>query len=213
MIIVIGSNKGGVGKTTLATNLAVAFAIRMNKAVLVDADPQGSALYWGSVRQQKQHIPLVHVAQRRGNLVDALKVLSRQNQVVIVDVPGRNSPELISAMSVADVVISPHACSQLDLETLQELEDQVRALRPLNPELKVLIYQSMGTTNPTIRQRERSDFCSYVSAFENLLLANSSGFQRLAYRECISEGIGVLESNNPLAAEEIQQLLTEILNG
>lgn len=139
MIIVIGCNKGGVGKTTLATNLAVAFAIRMNKVVLVDADPQGSALYWGSVRQQKQHAPLVHVVQRRGNLVDALKVLSRQNQVVIVDVPGRNSPELISAMSVADVVISPHACSQLDLETLQELEDQVRALRPLNPQLKVLI--------------------------------------------------------------------------
>lgn len=111
MIIVIGSNKGGVGKTTLATNLAVAFAIRMNKAVLVDADPQGSALYWGSLRKQKQHTPFVHVAQRRGNLVDGLKVLSRQNQVVIVDVPGRNSPELISAMSVADVVISPHACS------------------------------------------------------------------------------------------------------
>ncbi|WP_167144911.1 AAA family ATPase [Pseudomonas sp. OTU750018] len=213
MIIVIGSNKGGVGKTTLATNLAVAFAIRMNKVVLVDADPQGSALYWGSVRQQRQHTPLVHVAQRRGNLVDALKVLSRQNQVVIVDVPGRNSPELISAMSVADIVISPHACSQLDLETLQELEDQVHALRPLNPKIRVLIYQSMGTTNPKIRQRERSDFCSYVSVFENLLLANSSGFQRLAYRECISEGIGVLESNNPLAADEIQQLLTEILNG
>ncbi|MEH6483005.1 MULTISPECIES: ParA family protein [Pseudomonas] len=213
MIIVIGSNKGGVGKTTLATNLAVAFAIRMNKVMLVDADPQGSALYWGSIRQQKQHTPLVHVVPRRGNLVDALKVLSSQNQVVIVDVPGRNSPELISAMSVADVVISPHACTQLDLETLQECEDQVRALRQLNPELKVLIYQSMGTTNPAIRQRERSDFCSYVSAFENLLLANSSGFQRLAYRECISEGIGVLESRNPLAADEIQQLLSEILNG
>lgn len=148
MIIVIGSNKGGVGKTTLATNLAVAFAIRMDKAVLVDADPQGSGLYWGSARQQKQHTPLVHVVQRRGNLVDALKVLSRQNQVVIVDVPGRNSPELISAMSVADVVISPHACSQLDLETLQELEDQVRALRPLSRRVRC----SGSTWNPVFTE-------------------------------------------------------------
>lgn len=185
----------------------------MNKVVLVDADPQGSALYWGSVRQQKQRAPLVNVVQRRGNLVDALKILSCQNQVVIIDVPGRNSPELISAMSIADVVVSPHVCSQLDLETLQELEDQIRAVRSLNPKLEVLIYQSMGTTNPTLRQRERSDFCGYVRAFENLQLANSSGFQRLAYRECISEGVGVLESKNLLAANEIQQLLTEILNG
>ncbi|WP_010487504.1 AAA family ATPase [Pseudomonas sp. S9] len=118
MIIVIGNNKGGVGKTTPATNLAVAFAIRMNKVVLVDADPRGSCALLGLSTAAKQHTTLVPAVQRRGNLVDTLKVLSRQNQVVIVDVPGRNSPDLISAMSVADVVISPHACSQLDLETL-----------------------------------------------------------------------------------------------
>lgn len=213
MIIVIGSNKGGVGKTTLATNLAIAFALQMKKVLLVDADPQGSALYWGSVRLQKQLSPFVSIVQRRGNLVDSLKVLSQQNQIVIVDVPGRNSPELISAMSVANVVVSPHACSQLDLETLQELEDQILALRTLNPGLRVLIYQSMATTNPAIRQRERNDFCRYVSAFEYFRLANPMGFQRLVYRECISEGTGVLESNNTLAAEEIQLLLEEILNG
>lgn len=67
MIIVVGSNKGGVGKTTLASNLAVAFASRAQKVVLVDADPQGSALYWGAMRQQEQHSPLITVVQRRAH--------------------------------------------------------------------------------------------------------------------------------------------------
>lgn len=49
MIIVVGSNKEGVGKTTLASNLAVAFASRAQKVVLGDADPQETALYWGAM--------------------------------------------------------------------------------------------------------------------------------------------------------------------
>lgn len=213
MIIVVGSNKGGVGKTTLASNLAVAFVSRAQKVVLVDADPQGSALYWGAMRQQERHSPLITVVQRRGNLVDALRLLDQQHQIVLVDVPGRNSQELISAMSVADTLVSPLTCSQLDLETLQELEEQVHAVRMLNPDLRVLLYQSMGTTNPAIRQRERSDFCSYVRDFKGLQLVNATGFQRLIYRDCISQGTGVIESGNPHAAHEIQQLLGEILHG
>ena len=118
MILVVGSNKGGSGKTTLATNLAVALSQRHLKLCLVDADPQGSAMYWSGVRDRTQ-ASSISTMMRRGNLVDPLRVLDQQHQIVIVDVPGRNSQELLSAAIVADVLIAPHACSQLDLEPTQ----------------------------------------------------------------------------------------------
>lgn len=211
MILVVGSNKGGSGKTTLATNLAVALSQKL-KTCLVDADPQGSAMYWSGVRD-RANAPSIGTMMRRGNLVDPLRVLDQQHQVVIVDVPGRNSLELLSAAIVADVLIAPHACSQLDLETLQELEEQVGHARQINPKLRVLIYHALATTNPALRQRERTNFRDYVDAFEGFELARSIGFQRLVYRECISAGTGVVETANSHAANEISSLLHEVLHG
>lgn len=212
MIVVVGSNKGGTGKTTLATNFAVALSQRQLKVCLVDADPQGSAMYWSGIRDRIS-VSSIATMMRRGNLVDPLRVLDQQHQVVIVDVSGRNSQELISAITVADSLVAPHACSQLDLETLQELEEQVRYVRQLNPKLRVLIYQALATTNPAIRNRERDDFCNYVNAFQGLELAQSIGCQRLVYRECISAGTGVVETANSHAANEINHLVNEVLHG
>lgn len=212
MILVVGSNKGGSGKTTLATNLVVALSQKPLKTCLVDADPQGSAMYWSGVRDRTD-APSIGTMMRRGNLVDPLRVLDQQHQVVIVDVPGRNSQELLSAATIADVLIAPHACSQLDLETLQELEEQVRHVRQINPKLRVLIYQALATTNPAIRMRERDDFRDYVGAFEEFELARSIGYQRLVYRKCISAGRGVVETANSDAANEITQLVSEVLHG
>lgn len=212
MILVVGSNKGGSGKTTLATNLAVAFSQRLLKVCLVDADPQGSALYWSGVRDRSQHSS-IGTMMRRGDLVNPLRVLNQQHQIVIVDVPGRNSQELLSAATVADVIVAPHACSQLDLETLQELEEQVRHVRHLNPKLRVLIYQALATTNPALRKREREDFRNYVNVFDGFELAQSIGYQRLVYRECISHGSGVVETANLHAKNEISHLVSEVLHG
>jgi chromosome partitioning protein len=212
MILVVGSNKGGSGKTTLATNLAVALSQRHLKVCLVDADPQGSATYWSGVRD-RSNTSSIGTMMRRGDLTTPLRVLDQQHQIVIVDVPGRNSQELLSAATVADVLVAPHACSQLDLETLQELEEQVLHVRHLNPKLRVLIYQALASTNPALRRRERDDFRSYVNAFDGFELASSIGYQRLVYRDCISQGTGVVETTNLHAANEITHLVDEVLHG
>jgi len=52
-VIAILNQKGGAGKTTLAVHLATAFARRKRQVLLVDADPQGSALDWAAARQGK----------------------------------------------------------------------------------------------------------------------------------------------------------------
>lgn len=74
-----------------------------------------------------------------------------------MDVAGRNSKEFITSGVVAHQIIAPLQCSQPDLDTLTELEQQIDAMRNLNPELKVYCLQSMATTNPVLREmREKN---------------------------------------------------------
>ena len=59
MIVGVLNQKGGVGKTTISVNLAHAFALTGHRVLLVDADPQGSALAWSSVRVEDPLFPVV----------------------------------------------------------------------------------------------------------------------------------------------------------
>ncbi|HGJ5876688.1 MAG TPA: AAA family ATPase [Arsenophonus sp.] len=147
MIIIIGCNKDGLAKTTTTTNIAVGLALKGNEVVLVDADPQRSASRWYSEREQACLDPKITLIEKRDNISQTLKSLNDKYDHIIVDVSGRNSRELITGCTVVDQIIAPHQCSQLDLDTLIELQQQLEAIRDLNPELKAYCYQSMATTN------------------------------------------------------------------
>ena len=129
---------------------------------------------------------------------------------MIVDVAGRNSRELITGCAVADMIIAPHQASQLDLDTLEELEIQTLKLKKMNPKLAVYIYQAMASTNPTVKETERSEFIEYVSDLEGFNLLNSIGYFRKVYRDVIPEGKSVIESFNKAASNEIDQLIDEV---
>jgi len=63
MIVLVGGEKGGVGKTTLAVNLAAMRARTGHDVLLVDADKQASANLWASIRNQKRSIRLSAVCR------------------------------------------------------------------------------------------------------------------------------------------------------
>lgn len=97
MIILIGSNKGGSGKTTIACNLAIALAKHKNDVCLVDADRQGSSARWHQEREAADIAPLITLVQKYDNLTKTLQSLNDKFDVVLVDVAGRNSREMITA--------------------------------------------------------------------------------------------------------------------
>lgn len=212
MIIVVGSNKGGCSKTGTATNLAVAIKRKYkNKTVgLFNADKQRSAAKWHAERVAAG-LNDIELVEAFGNVAEAVHAAGKRLDYVIVDVAGRNSEELLTAGIVADLLLSPLQSSQDDCDTVDELVIQIEEIRKVNPNLPVLMLQTMAVTNPVIRGAERADFLGFIEAYPQLVAAESVTCWRKIYRDCRSAGTGVVETTNANAKKEINDLVKEVL--
>ena len=210
MIILVGSNKGGCGKSTTVVNLAIAYAKQNKEVLIIDADRQSSASRWSNDREYYNLSPYIQVLQKYDNLKPSLEQIESKYEITLVDVAGRNSRELLSAMLVADLLISPSQCSQFDLDTLAELKEQVSRATDINSKLKTYIYQTMASTNVKVKESERNEFIEYVKQYEEFRLLNSVNYFRKIYKDAMSEGKSVLELSNHEAINEITQLYSEV---
>ncbi|MDK9637859.1 AAA family ATPase [Enterobacter hormaechei] len=211
MITVVGGNKGGSGKTTTASNLAIALAHEGHDVCLLNGDLQRTAAKHHAEREASGIEPTFTLIEKFDNLTQTLRGLDEKYDHVIVDVAGRNSREFITSGVVADQIIAPLQCSQPDLDTLTELAQQIEAMRDLNPELKVYCLQSMATTNPVLRGNERKEFLEYLEEFPTIETLQTVICFRKVYRDCMSNGTGVVETNNEAAKAEIMQLMKEVI--
>lgn len=210
MIILVGSNKGGCGKSTTMINLAVAFAKEKHEILVIDADRQSTASRWSNDREYYKVQPYIQVLQKYDNLQPSLAQLKDKYEVILVDVAGRNSREMLSAMLVTDLLICPLQCSQPDLDTLGELKEQVVRANDFNPQLKTYIYQTMASTNTKVKDKERGDFSEFVKQFEEFKLLDSINYFRKVYKDTMSEGKAILEYSNNDATSEINNLFQEV---
>jgi chromosome partitioning protein len=136
MLITLANQKGGTGKTTLATNLAGAFAADRRCVVLVDIDPQRSALEWAETRPEAvPQIPVLSLQGAEDAWRRALAPLREAYEVIMLDTGGRISPAVRNAVSVADFLLVPTLASLPDVrstETFYGLDHRVGHFRPLS---------------------------------------------------------------------------------
>jgi len=125
----------------------------------------------------------VPCVQRIGEVASTLRDLIRRYQVVVVDAGGRDSREMRSAMTVANLLLVPTKASQADLETLPKVNELIILARGFNPELKAVAVLSIAPSNPMIREVE--GVRELLAEFDQLELADTVIRDRKVYRDAL----------------------------
>ena len=208
MIVLIGSQKGGCGKSTTAVNICAELARNGRDVVLVDADRQCTSANWSMDRSGNDSLPVVHCVQKYENIRETLIDLDKRYEYVIVDAAGRDSRELRTGMTAANILLVPFRPSQPDLDTLPNLQEIITQAKDLNPDLSVHGLITMAPTNPVVHEADEAR--EYLLEYPEIQLLNTILRDRKIYRDAMSEGLGVVEMGNQKATDEIQSLIQEI---
>ncbi len=192
MILLVGGEKGGTGKTTLATNLAAMRAQQGHDVLIIDTDTQGSASFWAATRDEHEGVPRVSCVQKFGKgLAKAVKDLAERYEDIIIDAGGRDSTELRAAMIVAEFMCVPVQASQFDFWTLTQMDELVSQAQTINLLLKARIVINRASTHPGVT--EASDAAELIADFENLEFSGVVIRDRIIYRRAASQGLSVGE--------------------
>ena len=211
MIVLVGGEKGGTGKTTIVTNLAAMRMQQINEILLIDTDKQSSASSWASVRDQNTEIKRVLSVQKFGNTINnEIRALHTKYNDILIDAGGQNSQELRASMLVAEKMYIPIQAGQFDVWTLGLMDQLVSQVKTFNPHLKAMVLINRASTNPSTTEIE--EIFQVMSEFENLTLSAAILKERIAYRKEAKEGLSVVELNkqDPKATDEMQFLYNEI---
>ncbi len=211
MLVLVGGEKGGVGKTTLTLNLAAMRARAGKDVLLVDADKQASANLWAGIRREAKVEPTVACVQKTGKTLGAeVSELAGRYTDVIIDAGGRDSVELRAALTVVRLAVFPLQASLFDAATLETLSQLVEMAQGFNPELVAGVLLNRTSTNRQVREADEAR--ELIATYPNLHLMQSLVRDRIIYRKSVRDGLAVVEykPHDELADAEMQSLYEEV---
>jgi chromosome partitioning protein len=206
MIITVGGIKGGSGKTTVATNLAIIRASDARDVLLIDADDQETASDFTILRDERGEglarytsIKLTGAAVR----TQTLRMLDKYQDIVI-DTGGRDTSSQRAALSVADALLVPFVPRSFDIWTLEKVGALITEMQPANPKLKA--YTFLNRADP--RGQDNDEAAQVLKDTETLEYANIALGSRKAFSNAAAQGLAVteLKPGDPKAVEEIMML-------
>lgn len=213
MILALVAEKGGVGKTTLAVNLAVWRAMQGRRVLLVDADKkQASASAWVALRMGEELAPGITCVMLEGQHVAAqVRQLAPLYDDVVIDGRGANDPGLTGALSVAHRALTPCKPGQFDLLSMSNMAEMVELTRGANPRLEALAVINQALTN---------DADADAREAQGVIAENVPGYRLLpvivhslkAFSRCAKTGRAVMEiePRSEKAAGELNELALEV---
>ena len=211
MIVLVGGEKGGVGKTTLAVNLVAMRARAGHDVLLVDADKQASANLWASIRDEEQVQPPVRCVQKRGKSLAAdVRDLATRYADVLIDAGGQDSVELRAAMTIADLAVFPIQPSLFDAATLETLATLVTQAQVFNPRLVAGVVINRASPNPRVKEVEEAK--DLIAAYSDLHLMQALLRDRIVFRKAVRNGLCVLEyhERDHAASGEVADFYREV---
>ena len=211
MIVLVGGEKGGVGKTTLAVNLAAMRSRVGHDVLLIDADKQSSANLWASIRQEEIQDAPVPCLQKRGKgLAADIRDLATRYEDVVIDAGGQDSVELRAAMTIAELALFPIQPSLFDAATLETLAELVAQAQAFNTELVAAVVINRASTNPRVKEADEAK--ELIAEYRDLHLLDVLIRDRIIFRKAARNGLCVLEfkDHDQAAEAELNALYREV---
>lgn len=209
MICVMGGNKGSAKSVTLQ-NLA-SYLSSMQKISVLDTDPQQSFQRWVKRRTMIGIDNSFNTYTGYEKVSTQLIELSKQYDVVFVDVRGANSEQFIISSAMANIVLVPLLSTMKSLETLEELNVQYNEIKKLNKNVIFCLFQVMASTNIFTAGKKRNFFITECNKYPHFKLLDSIICQRDSVENSDREGKTVFETSDIKAQREIEQLAREIV--
>lgn len=206
MIISISSLKGGTGKSTISTNLAVCFSTMGYKTIIIDTDTNGSSVKWSGLRpEDKPAVTAISITDPKA-LRSNINRIHQDYDLVLIDGTPALSELATTIILLSDLLIIPIKPGVLDLwatEIFIEKYDQALVLKD-DIKAKFILNQ----VDP--RTKLSNEISEVLSEF-TISPMKSKLNNRVAYSESIISGLSVLEYKDPKAQEEITVFANEVL--
>ena len=223
MIVLVGGEKGGTGKSTISTNISAMRTLTKKDVLLYDIDPQRTSTFWASRRDENSILPRVASSQKvldnrvlNPGIVIRNEITALKNKYddIVIDAGGAASEVLRAAMTVADVIVVPLMPSSFDVWTLGTMNNLISEVKSTNPNLRVIIVYNKVAPNPHTAKSEISDSDEILEDFDNIKRSNVTLVYRVAIRRSQGKGMSVVEFKpvDEKATEEITKLYQEIFN-
>ncbi len=210
-IISFLSEKGGSGKTTLATNIAYAIQRYQNigpeqecETLLIDADPQGSSRDWNEANQGSL-VPVIGLD--RDTLAVDLRAISHGYQFIVIDGAPRIAKTTAAAIRCSQMVIIPVQPSPYDIWACADLVDLIKARQEVAEDKPNACFLISRAIKGTKLSREVHDALNEYG----FPVMNSFTTQRIAYPTTATKGLSVYQSSDKEAIKEIDSIYYEIL--
>ncbi len=204
MIISLVNQKGGVGKSTTAINLAASLTRKNCKLVFIDTDPQGSAVRWHTIESNKafeiKHHP-------RPISHQDLNELAWDCDHVVIDAPPANGDITQSILAITDLAIVPLSPSPVDMWSCDKTLEMINEQEKQNSGLKSKLLVTRKIPGTKLGREARDAMGAFdTDIFETELC------QRVAYIEAMNAGVSVMQyAPNSKAALEVESLSQEII--
>ncbi len=206
MIIAVVNQKGGCGKTTIATNIAALYAAEGHEVLLVDADPdQHSAMNWCADRSTD--LPKIHSsALPTRNLRKDADAIRKKWEIVVIDGGARVTEHAHAAVAAADWLIIPVKPSKVDLDATAQFLDVVQADMAKRDDLSGGLLLNQFQEGTSISNAAKSQIAEWdFPVFNNVL------HSYVAFSEAIWQGQSVVEYQpKSKAASDICRFFAEL---